>query len=378
MKQITFFVALFIATSINISSGQEVLKLQDSLSLASQTFLFKPLEHTYESDTVIYRLYAASLLPDTTLLSNKRLYFRFIPSKDIIEQYNGKTGKTVLRKKYKKDVDFPIRFQDEDKNFDYTEEHFKLERVHGNRLLFKSYRLFTTKISTDSSSFRVVISPYIGFRTAGIYKEGERKLYTDTGSNGSIYESFKLDDKFYKFANLDYHNKTIELHEIPDNEHKTAEGLKEGMTIKDFDKMWKSKLKKAAPTIAAKKYNLFHFWGDWCRPCVKKLPSHVTMFNRIDSSQVNIVNVAYVVLEDNGLGIENTKELIQKHQIPGYHLFDKREGEVVNSMGVLSFPTLMLTDDKGKILYHTDSPENAKDVFHFGLMALLRDNKVLK
>lgn len=95
-------------------------------------------------------------------------------------------------------------------------------------------------------------------------------------------------------------------------------------------------------------YILLDFWGTWCKPCLDLLPNLKSLYQRYGNGngKFNIYGIAH----DDELSV------VQKHlkskNIFWPNVFDNRKSaELVKLYKVSSFPTFILIDPNGKIVY---------------------------
>lgn len=102
-----------------------------------------------------------------------------------------------------------------------------------------------------------------------------------------------------------------------------------------------------------KDFVLLHFWGTWCAPCMKKLPSlselYASQTDQIyeDSARFRIISIA---LDNNVDKLNNT---IEKFNLSWPdHLMESNvfDGDVTKLYGVRKIPTMYLIGKDNKVL----------------------------
>jgi|JI6StandDraft_1071083.scaffolds.fasta_scaffold34265_3 thiol-disulfide isomerase/thioredoxin len=94
------------------------------------------------------------------------------------------------------------------------------------------------------------------------------------------------------------------------------------------------------------KFILLDFWGTWCKPCLDLLPNLKSIFKRYGGDKFNIYGIAH----DDELSI--VKNHLKSKNVVWPNVFDNRNSaELVNLYKVQSFPTFILIDPNGKIIY---------------------------
>ena len=105
-----------------------------------------------------------------------------------------------------------------------------------------------------------------------------------------------------------------------------------------------------------KGYTLLDFWGTWCKPCIALIPKLVEIHKHYPS--LNIVSIASEGSMDD---LPKLKQLINEHNMDWTHVcqLSKDETSVANSFNINSFPTTILIDSSGKIIYRASGSDKA-------------------
>lgn len=328
--------------------------------------LLEPVKKSIKEDTLNYFMFPTFLLQDTIQLSNKKIYFRIIQSSNILEQYDSISNEIIYSERYLLNMNFPIHFSNKINNDAFSVKYFQFEFLKNNALLIKSNKYWISEVNIDSVMYEIKIFPYI-IKPSIFINSNNLKFETI-----KLNEVFILAEKYYKINSIDYINQKSKLVSVLGKD--TLYGYKKGKQLLNFNNIWKSDIINTFPDITLKKYNLFHFWGEWCHPCIKRIPKDIILYSRIDTNEVNIINVAFILKTDSK---EKTINLISKYSIPGYHLFDKSE-ILIWPLHIETYPSIVLVDNLGKILYRSDIGKNRKDVNYLTLMKFLSKNKLLK
>ena len=94
----------------------------------------------------------------------------------------------------------------------------------------------------------------------------------------------------------------------------------------------------------AGKVVLLDFWGTWCEPCRMAVPSLKALVERSTKSPLTVISIATDQDE------VKLKEFISEHGMGWPQVWD-RDHKIVRSMSVSSYPTYVLADHEGKIVF---------------------------
>ena len=94
-------------------------------------------------------------------------------------------------------------------------------------------------------------------------------------------------------------------------------------------------------------FYLYNFWGSWCSPCLKSMRK-LGLFSKTDIAKTfKIVTIAKDYEEQNVLKTIND---LHTDWTNIYEPFSEKEG-VIKKLNVVEFPTIIVTDNKGLILF---------------------------
>ncbi|MBV8253047.1 MAG: AhpC/TSA family protein [Chitinophaga sp.] len=102
------------------------------------------------------------------------------------------------------------------------------------------------------------------------------------------------------------------------------------------------------------KYVLVDFWGSWCGPCRAGNPHLKALFEKYKSKGFEIIGVA----NEKSENLEDAKKAwqgaVKTDGLPWLHVlnnYEKSQSDLVASYAVSGFPTKLLLDKTGKIIY---------------------------
>lgn len=99
---------------------------------------------------------------------------------------------------------------------------------------------------------------------------------------------------------------------------------------------------------------LIDFWGTWCTPCMQSLPYLVDLQRRYGSQGLEVIGIAYE--EGNSPDRVDRVRFVRTRQGLNYKVL-VGEGDncpVLTKLNVASFPTLLLVDETGEIVWRAE------------------------
>ncbi|SDF41327.1 Peroxiredoxin [Mucilaginibacter pineti] len=101
------------------------------------------------------------------------------------------------------------------------------------------------------------------------------------------------------------------------------------------------------------KYVLLDFWATWCAPCMQEVPFIKDIRKNYTQNKLAIIGIS----QDRDFN--RLKQVIKQHGMNWVHYYDK-ETEISRLYGIDEFPTLILLNDRGKIIYKSDHIKDDK------------------
>ena len=99
-------------------------------------------------------------------------------------------------------------------------------------------------------------------------------------------------------------------------------------------------------------YVLFDYWGLWCGPCMAEIPKIKEYANKYADKNFVVVGV------NSGDTTAKWKNAIEKYNYNWTHVQTNDDNNLLIPFNVSSFPTKILIDPNGKIIYSSQNPEN--------------------
>jgi thiol-disulfide isomerase/thioredoxin len=105
------------------------------------------------------------------------------------------------------------------------------------------------------------------------------------------------------------------------------------------------------------KYVLLDFWGTWCGPCMGEMPKIKEYYNKYSAKNFIVLGV------NSGDTAEKWKNSIKNNDFNWSHIRTTKENDLLIPFNVRSFPTKILIDPNGVIIYSSNNAEGKVDLY---------------
>lgn len=211
-------------------------------------------------------------------------------------------------------------------------------------------------LNINGDNYSVIVS---NGRPLPIYNIANTKIFvTNSGESKKVDRYYEIGDTIklkkgaIKFDSLTKFGDTIYYKKIFSENY--------------FD-TWKSKV----PNVKAmdiygmpydiqfdKKVVLIDFWGTWCKPCIEDIPKLQALYKKFKHKNFQIVSIAYDKKDD----LDKLKRMVKKEGITWVNIFqdidDQSPLSLIKKFKVNTFPTFILVDEKGNILFRSRSDQD--------------------
>lgn len=98
--------------------------------------------------------------------------------------------------------------------------------------------------------------------------------------------------------------------------------------------------------LKGEKLTLIDFWATWCKPCNKAIPELNKIYEQYKDKGVKVIGINC----DGPRSVSKVNPLVKSLQIK-YPVLMDINSEVMNNLNLTAFPTLIMVDQKGKIVW---------------------------
>lgn len=122
--------------------------------------------------------------------------------------------------------------------------------------------------------------------------------------------------------------------------------LIKAQTVQNFQLKNLENQTRSFADLKGEKLTLIDFWASWCKPCLKAIPELNKIYAEYKSKGVEIIGINC----DGPRSMAKVAPLSQSLQIKYPVLLDINS-EVMNNLGLQAFPTLLLVNSEGSIVW---------------------------
>jgi peroxiredoxin len=148
--------------------------------------------------------------------------------------------------------------------------------------------------------------------------------------------------QLYRNKGVDIFKRTLTLEKIKDPG--TIYSAQPGYQLPPFKGSEFTTGQVLSPAPFRGKYLLLLFWGTWCVPCMGEIKHLQSLYGRLNKDTIAILGIAG---RDTP---EALRRFLNKEKIPWPLLLSDDRNKIVESFGILTYPTTLLVDPDGKII----------------------------
>ncbi|MFO7922279.1 MAG: TlpA disulfide reductase family protein [Bacteroidales bacterium] len=98
--------------------------------------------------------------------------------------------------------------------------------------------------------------------------------------------------------------------------------------------------------LKGEKLTVIDFWATWCRPCLRAVPELNDIYDTYREKGVSVIGINC----DGPRSVSKVIPLSRSLQIR-YHILKDMNADVMKRLNLSAFPTLLIADDDGSILW---------------------------
>ncbi len=136
-------------------------------------------------------------------------------------------------------------------------------------------------------------------------------------------------------------------------------GLNEGLYLPDIESI-KTDSSYFSNDDFAGKYTLLYFWGTWCSPCIKQIPTLKELNLQFKDRNFMLVGAAF------DSSIEKVREVTENENMDWTNLFinrkDRDENSITETLQISSYPSTILVSPEGKIISRSKGIGEIKNI----------------
>lgn len=308
---------------------------------------------------------------DSSKLTNGSFEFSGTVSKPVIANFRLENSDILDSKA------LPVFIEPTTMYIELKDQPFSIEKVVGSKTHQELEEWITLNNDAKSRLTKVIAAAEI--------EKDEKKLklledsiafYNDERKRIE-YDFFKSYPQSYATAFVllfSYRNYTVdELREMYNNMGNELQMSSDGVyLLKHINEMEPSAVGKMAKDFSGKdimtgkdfslqeakgKYVFIDFWGSWCIPCIELIPSLVEEHAKYKNHNIIFLSVAY----DTERDLSKAKAIIKEKHMDWVNLWQDRkveENSITAKFDVRAFPTTVIIDPAGKIIYKREGNDN--------------------
>ena len=358
MKKYTITLCLIIICCLSISAQKITLTLNEMIKPnVGVRYIAVPIQANEENASF-------------ELVSGKLKIYANIHGDSLIYNIRDNSNKDIERFSFK--VDSIVKWNHENDYIQHAypfklgEEHYFFipgTAISYNDIIFQKYPCM---VSDANYKFAEIpnqdATVYISCNNPPcIIVEEKGKIHTQKIVNDLHYkETYSLSDVIpigntaYKVDAFDLESDTISLIQITSNHSDNI--------------LQSDVLDMLTPYFKNRQILLVDFWGTWCKPCVEGLPKLKELHTEL-SEDVAILSICF----DDTFNFEYANKLLIQNQIQWDNLFVSfsEPNNIVERLGITSFPTYLIIDTAGSILYR-----DSGDTGYNNLLNQLNDYRI--
>lgn len=170
-----------------------------------------------------------------------------------------------------------------------------------------------------------------------------------------LKDTVRIQNNLYCLNNVNYNKPKLDL--IFLSKEKDT-GVQVGDEVANFQAKDIINSKLISPSMFMGKYILLDFWGTWCSPCLKGIPDLVSL-NKRYSKQIQIISIS----NDKKQKLNELKKVINEKSMTWSQVWDENNADkLVEKFKITAFPTFILVDTDGKIVYRNEGIFSLKQI----------------
>jgi len=169
-----------------------------------------------------------------------------------------------------------------------------------------------------------------------------------------MHDTVLLSDNFYTIDSLILSPPKIFLNKI-NSKKENKVGSRMGYILPDYTFTDIENKEFSIRDLGNKKYVLLDFWGTWCQPCLKLIPR----LKRMESQYKEKLNILGIAYNDS---LESLLKFKSDNNIKWRQVYFKGKKGIIGDLKIPAFPTYVLLEKNGKIIYIGSAEEGLKTI----------------